>query len=472
MNYPVENTKLPAPIVATIFGVKVRLHLPCQVFHHLLLHFRSSTNLHPLSLASLSEWLLNLATPIQFQQILTEAQKQLAKNPSCPQYQDDAIIFLSNAFPQVDPESLVDTLSRFNHDLFLTAIELTKAADHCLPDENSEEIDILNPYASYQISTLLAFDKPFQSTLVFQPILNSQKDQRRAIEQQRKQQEDEDRAFALSIQEQEVVDFTESTARRLQEDEELAKSLQIAFEADQEAEKRRQEEENIVECSCCCTELPFEQMVQCHEGHLTCKQCVQRSIETALSEGQVRTSCPSMDCTSYIPLEELERVLPHNLLQRLDETEAANALSVIDIPGLRTCWKCAYKMIVENPDIPFYCPVCDEATCKSCGKKDHPGRTCDQADIDPNRIVESRMSEAIVKACPKCHLQIIKDEGCNHMTCPKCRTEFCYLCGANITGNVSEHYKTCSQFQDNAAYQRQQIDQAREKALKDMELRF
>ena len=235
--------------------------------------------------------------------------------------------------------------------------------------------------------------------------------------------------------------------------------------------KKREEEEKMVDCCCCFTPVPFIEMVQCPEGHLICRRCVEMSIETALGEGRVRTECPCVDsCSSKISMRELERILPNKLLKRLNETESLNAVAEVNIPGLRTCWRCGYKIIDEDEDSPFVCPKCNEKTCKKCEKKYHQGRTCEEADLDPNRIVEKKMSEAIVKQCPKCHTQFIKDEGCNHMTCPRCRTEFCYLCGKVITGQVSQHYKNCKQFMDNGTYNNQQIQNARNNAMRDLGL--
>ncbi|KAK8896061.1 hypothetical protein M9Y10_013951 [Tritrichomonas musculus] len=292
-------------------------------------------------------------------------------------------------------------------------------------------------------------------------------------------QERDDASYALALQMQMEMEQQRIENERINlineaEDEDFAKVLQNHYEEEERNErKRRQEEENIVECGCCCTPLPFQEMAQCPEGHLICKRCIIMSIEAALGEGRVRTECPNINCKRCISNSELERILPQSVMKRLDETEAFNALNSVNIRGLRTCWRCGLKTIDESNTNPYICPQCSEKTCISCNKKYHPGRTCEQADMDPNRIVELKMSEAVVRSCPRCNTQFVKDEGCNHMTCPRCRTEFCYLCGQVIpNGKVRKHYQKCKQFIDNAKYNQEHIEMARRQALNDMQLPF
>ena len=65
-------------------------------------------------------------------------------------------------------------------------------------------------------------------------------------------------------------------------------------------------------------------------------------------------------------------------------------------------------------------------------------------------LIEENMTAALLRYCPNedCtpKVGILKTDGCNHMTCPKCRTSFCYLC------KLSHSY---ADFYTNACYQRQ-----------------
>lgn len=51
-----------------------------------------------------------------------------------------------------------------------------------------------------------------------------------------------------------------------------------------------------IECGCCFAEYAFEEMVQCPEAHLFCKDCAKRNAESALGMRKAVISC--MDSSS------------------------------------------------------------------------------------------------------------------------------------------------------------------------------
>ena len=49
------------------------------------------------------------------------------------------------------------------------------------------------------------------------------------------------------------------------------------------------------------------------------------------------------------------------------------------------------------------------------------------------------------KKCPKCFESIEKSDGCDHVRCPFCNTDFCWRCGtANLTGKYVRKCGTCN----------------------------
>jgi len=96
--------------------------------------------------------------------------------------------------------------------------------------------------------------------------------------------------------------------------------------------------------------------------------------------------------------------------------------------------------------------------CEKCSREycffhsnAHVGRTCKQ--YERSKWWEFRKNKRAAgkgaKVCPGCGIVVMKSEGCNHMTC-RCGFEFCYVCGADIRGNIDGHFIFgCNQYDQN-----------------------
>jgi len=54
------------------------------------------------------------------------------------------------------------------------------------------------------------------------------------------------------------------------------------------------------------------------------------------------------------------------------------------------------------------------------------------------RNLEEVLTKAGMLTCPRCDTSIVKESGCNHMTCSKCRTHLCLLC-CEVLADADEH---------------------------------
>ncbi|KAF2803016.1 uncharacterized protein BDZ99DRAFT_400676, partial [Mytilinidion resinicola] len=86
------------------------------------------------------------------------------------------------------------------------------------------------------------------------------------------------------------------------------------------------------------------------------------------------------------------------------------------------------------------CAQCDFRSCVKHKVPWHDGLTCVQYDASTalrQRDMEEAASKKKVKETSrrrpgrKCGWRIEKNDGCDHMTCRKCGTQFCWLCKAN-----------------------------------------
>lgn len=131
--------------------------------------------------------------------------------------------------------------------------------------------------------------------------------------------------------------------------------------------------------------------------------------------------CPATDCTSFTEIADASSI---------KQTTGSIDLSLIPIVGCAEhhefCFECNY----EN-HLPCPCWL-----VKAWVKK------CEDDSETANWI------DANTHSCPKCHTSIEKNGGCNHMTCRKCKHEFCWICFGDWSSHSNNY--SCNRFKDNA----------------------
>jgi len=100
------------------------------------------------------------------------------------------------------------------------------------------------------------------------------------------------------------------------------------------------------------------------------------------------------------------------------------------------------------------CDSCDTHFCLICGEEPHAPCSCKNLVIWNEKCRnESETANWILantKSCPQCHSRIEKNQGCNHMTCQKCRFEFCWICMGDwkVHGTNTGGYYKCNKFDE------------------------
>ncbi|KAH0800733.1 IBR domain containing protein [Histomonas meleagridis] len=232
-----------------------------------------------------------------------------------------------------------------------------------------------------------------------------------------------------------------------------AQLLQLYSEDVKKQEIKRQEEEeerlmleaiadnSLYECECCFCGMSNGAFSTMSRRTSFCFKCIRKQIETSISEGRTEVPCLHYGgCNEKVPMSELERSVPKELLQQLSQAETLNAILSADIKGTVKCYKCGYIAIVENYNY-MECPSCKAKTCALCQSEYHKGMTCEQfKNLDKNKVLEEKMSEAVIRECPKCKTQFVKEEGCNKMECPRCHSLICYWCRKIIPNDVGYNH--------------------------------
>ena len=127
-------------------------------------------------------------------------------------------------------------------------------------------------------------------------------------------------------------------------------------------------------------------------------------------------------------------------------SQLSSRLSHLNI--IRTCPSCAYLGFFDGM-LPTWinCPQCNKKHCTGCNEIYHQNQTCEQyrqekeRRKDPKHLAHEAMSQACKRSCPHCKLDFMKGDGCNKITCSKCKEYSCYLCGEKIK-NYS-HFCKC-----------------------------
>ena len=132
---------------------------------------------------------------------------------------------------------------------------------------------------------------------------------------------------------------------------------------------------------------------------------------------------------------------------------------VDDMDKLKWCPapNCEYAVEcgVKQRDLPKIVPTvecaCHHRFCFGCTLNDHQPAPCSLVKKWLKKCEDDSETanwiSANTKECPKCQSGIEKNGGCNHMTCRKCKHEFCWIC----MGNWSEHgqsWYNCNRFEE------------------------
>jgi len=180
--------------------------------------------------------------------------------------------------------------------------------------------------------------------------------------------------------------------------------------------------------------------------------------EKIRGEGEAaRISCPGDDCNRILDSKTLDMLVEEDLQDRY--RELLTRTYVDDLENLKWCPapNCVYAVDCNIKErqlqqiVPSVQCKCGHNFCFGCTLNEHQPAPCGLVKRWLKKCEDDSETanwiSANTKECPKCHSTIEKNGGCNHMTCRKCRNEFCWMC----MGVWSEHgtsWYNCNRFEE------------------------
>jgi len=230
-------------------------------------------------------------------------------------------------------------------------------------------------------------------------------------------------------------------------------------------------------------------VMACAAGHAFCLECVSTFICTHIREGTgVGLACPGYQCAEMLDdawaavvfREDPALRARRDALRRERVVDCAAALRSCQDPN---CSQVICGIPVIGPDLSPGAPEMSLAGmprtvhcgahhhfCLKCNQPSHAPSQCDDAKEwqgkvneqleiageavknaeNSNDLANALWLAANTRPCPRCSTPIEKDEGCNHMTCRKCRYDFCWICREpwKLHTQATGGYFQCNRFTD------------------------
>uniref|UniRef100_A0A1A9ZL14 RBR-type E3 ubiquitin transferase n=1 Tax=Glossina pallidipes TaxID=7398 RepID=A0A1A9ZL14_GLOPL len=225
-------------------------------------------------------------------------------------------------------------------------------------------------------------------------------------------------------------------------------------------------------CPVCATVHLGDKFYSLACGHVFCKDCWSMYFETQIFQGiSTQIGCMAQMCNVRVP-EDLVLTLVTRPVMREKYQQFAFKDYVKSHPELRFCPGPNCQIIVRSREIApkrVICKVCNTSFCFKCGMDYHAPTDCQ---IIKNWLTKcaddsetANYISANTKDCPKCHICIEKNGGCNHMQCFNCKYDFCWMCLGDWKMHGSEYYE-CSRYKDNPNIANESVHVQAREALK------
>jgi len=219
-------------------------------------------------------------------------------------------------------------------------------------------------------------------------------------------------------------------------------------------------EDGLTNCQICFDVMANNTVAYCSDcQYQICFGCLSSHIEYRVMENVIEIVCPGDEsCGKKFSDQLIAAFSTEHTMSILNK----NKVEAEQNPDVKTCPGCHKIQRKENivqkkkgkSSSRIEC-TCGTIWCFSCYSPWHHGSSCEEYQKD---IVQSgnkslrywaksrTKGSNNAKKCPKCSFYIERISGCDHMTCNRCKTDFCYRCGGKhySLGWLGNHYSRYS----------------------------
>ncbi|XP_033112078.1 E3 ubiquitin-protein ligase RNF14-like [Anneissia japonica] len=245
----------------------------------------------------------------------------------------------------------------------------------------------------------------------------------------------------------------------------------IEYDRDQSQEEFKK---SYFLCSVCFAEKLGSESMKFYEcNHVYCNVCLKSYFEVQIKDGNVKClTCPNLKCDSQATPCQVHSLVGNELYAQYDRLLLESSLQSMDDIVYCPRVQCQTPVIMEKGSSLGQCPKCHLTFCFFCRMTYHGVSPCrvrkeelqkireeyEKGDENKKIYLEHRYGKRTIqraleelhseewlhsnsKLCPSCGAHIQKIDGCNKMTCMKCRTYFCWLCSQVLSSsNPYSHF--------------------------------
>ncbi|GAB7347581.1 hypothetical protein MBLNU459_g4464t3 [Dothideomycetes sp. NU459] len=216
-------------------------------------------------------------------------------------------------------------------------------------------------------------------------------------------------------------------------------------------------------CDICCDDSPGLDTFAMKCGHRFCVDCYRQYLAQKIKEeGEAaRIRCPGEGCNQIVDSKSLDALVTDDLKKRYQDlltrtyVDDKDNLKWCPAPNCVYAVDCAVKQKELAKIVPTVHCDCGHNFCFGCTLTDHQPTPCVLVKKWLKKCEDDSETanwiSANTKECPRCNSTIEKNGGCNHMTCRKCKHEFCWMC----MGVWSEHgtsWYNCNRYEEKSGH--------------------